>query len=152
MKIFFSLCTAALGAAVALHLIMNAAVGRTSDLPRLGNAVFWVIGALVAVALALPGLENGALTKITKVPWWLWFAGALGAFLMYSTVILIPRVGPGSFQILLLVGQIIFGMIVAHYGLLGFPVDKINIVRIAGVCVMVIGCYLAVIGKIPLLE
>jgi transporter family-2 protein len=46
-----------LGIILALHLSMNGKVGASLGNPRVGNAVFWCIGALVAVLI---GLQDGS--------------------------------------------------------------------------------------------
>ena len=67
--------TFVVGATLALHLSMNAAVGKTVANPRMGNAVFWLIGAAMALVIGLSGLEGSFWAEARKVPPWLWSAG-----------------------------------------------------------------------------
>ena len=42
-----------LGVVLTVHLAMNGAVGAALNNPRVGNALFWVIGAVTAVIIGL---------------------------------------------------------------------------------------------------
>ncbi|RPI09385.1 MAG: hypothetical protein EHM65_09200, partial [Acidobacteriales bacterium] len=70
-------------------------------------------------------------------------AGALGACLVFAIAWLIPQVGAGSVMIMLLAGQIIGGLVMSHFGLLGSPVQPITVMRLAGTLVMIAGAVLA---------
>ena len=48
MKLTLLGATFLVGLLLALHLAMNAAVGKIVGNPRMGNAVFWLIGAGMA--------------------------------------------------------------------------------------------------------
>jgi bacterial/archaeal transporter family-2 protein len=140
----------AVGLGVALHLAMNAAVGATLSNPRVGNAVFWCVGALAALIVGATGWRPGALGAATRISPWLWTAGAIGACLVFGIASLIPRLGAGTTNVVLLCGQVIGGLLIAQFGLLGSPVEHINGPRVVGVVLMVAGGALAVLGKWPL--
>jgi len=152
MKLSLLGITFAVGFALALHLAMNAAVGKIVVNPRLGNALFWLIGAIMAVVIGLTGWEKEFWGEIRKVPPWLWSAGAIGACLVFAIAALIPRLGAGTTNVVLLTGQVIGGMLIAHYGLLGSPIESINPVRILGLVVMILGASIAVLGKLPFIR
>ena len=54
-------CKLLLGVVLAVHLSMNGKVGAVLNNARVGNALFWCIGALGAVLIGLTGWQNGAL-------------------------------------------------------------------------------------------
>jgi len=139
------------GTMLALHLSMNAAVGKTVGNPRMGNAVFWVIGAAMAVAIGLTRWQGAFWTEAAKVRPWLWSAGVIGACLVFAIAALIPRLGAGTTNTLLVSGQVIGAMIIAHYGALGSPVERISWMKVLGVAVMVLGASVAVRGRFPFL-
>ena len=58
MKVPFYLFTIFLGVILAVHLAMNGRVGSALGNPRVGNAVFWCIGALTAVLIGLTGWHS----------------------------------------------------------------------------------------------
>jgi transporter family-2 protein len=67
----------------------------------------------------------------------------MGACLVFAIAWLIPQVGAGPLMITLLAGQILGGMVMSHFGLLGSPVQPVSMINIAGAAVMVGGVLLA---------
>ena len=146
MKIHFYLLTMFLGVVLAVHLAMNGKVGSVLQNARVGNALFWCIGALGAVAIGLTGWGSGALQPLKQVHPVLLTAGILGACLVFAIAWLIPKVGAGNVMITLLAGQVIGGLIMSHYGWLGSPVQPITLAKVVGVVVMIGGVLLATRG------
>jgi bacterial/archaeal transporter family-2 protein len=143
MKIHLYLFTMFLGVVLAVHLAMNGKVGSAISNPRVGNALFWCIGALGAMAIGLTGWQTGALNPIKQVHPLLLTAGILGACLVFAIAWLIPQVGAGPVMITLLAGQVIGGLLMSHYGWLGSPVQPITLMKAAGVAVMIGGVVMA---------
>lgn len=141
--LIFYFFTLLLGIILALHLAMNSEVGKAIGNPRVGNAVFWCIGALTAIAIGLTGWRSGALAGIAKVNPMLLTAGALGACLVFAIIWLIPQVGARALFINLLAGQVFGAMILSHFGWLGSPVQRVTPVHIVGAVVMMLGVVLA---------
>ena len=148
MKIHLFALTLILGVVLAVHLAMNAKVGSAIGNPRVGNAVFWCIGALTAVIIGLTGWKAGALAPLKDVNLILLTAGAFGAMLVFAIVWLIPEIGAGSVMIILLAGQVIGGLAMSHYGWLGSLVEPINWLKILGVALMIGGVVLATLVKL----
>jgi len=136
-----------LGVVLAVHLAMNGKVGSVLNNPRVGNAVFWCIGAVAAVVIGLTGWKTGALAPLTQVSPILLTAGVLGACLVFAIAWLIPQIGAGPVMITLLAGQVIGGIIMSHFGWLGSPVQPVSAMKIVGVLIMVGGVTLATFGK-----
>jgi transporter family-2 protein len=136
-----------LGVVLAVHLSMNGKVGAVINNPRVGNAVFWIIGAFGAVCIGLTGWRPGALAPLGQVHPLLLTAGLLGASLVFAIAWLIPLVGAGPVMITLLAGQVVGGMLMSHYGWLGSPVEPVTPTKIVGVLVMIAGVALATLKK-----
>jgi transporter family-2 protein len=147
MKLPLYLLTVFLGVVLAVHLSMNGKVGSVLNNARVGNALFWCIGALGAVAIGLTGWQSGALAPIKQVHPLLLTAGVLGASLVFAIAWLIPQVGAGPVMITLLAGQVIGGLVMSHFGWLGSPVQPVTLTKIAGVAVMIAGVVMATYGK-----
>src|SRR5689334_23135356 len=116
MKIHLYILTILLGVVLAVHLAMNGKVGSILQNARVGNALFWCIGAVGAMAIGLSGWQNGALDPLRQVHPALLTAGVLGACLVFAIAWLIPQVGAGSVMITLLAGQVIGGLLLSHFG------------------------------------
>lgn len=143
MKLHLYVFTIFLGVILAVHLAMNGKVGSVMNNPRVGNALFWCIGAATACAIGLTGWRDGAFAPLKDVHPALLTAGALGASLVFAIAWLIPQVGAGPLMITLLAGQILGGLLLSHYGWLGSPVDRITIGKLVGVGLMIAGVVIA---------
>jgi transporter family-2 protein len=147
MRIHLYLLTIFLGVILAVHLAMNGKVGSVLNNPRVGNGLFWCIGALAAVLIGATGWQTGALQPLKQVHPVLLTAGVLGACLVFAIAWLIPQVGAGPVMITLLAGQVIGGLIMSHFGWLGSPIQPITLMKVLGVLVMIGGVTLATYSK-----
>ena len=136
-----------LGIVLTVHLAMNGAVGAALGNPRVGNAVFWCIGAVTAVIIGATGWQAGALSGLGSVNPIMLTAGAFGATLVFAIAWVIPQVGAGPFTFALLGGQIISAMVLSHFGWLGSPEQPVTLMRLVGAAVMVGGVLLATQSK-----
>jgi len=147
MKIHLFVLTIFLGVILAVHLAMNGKVGAVIANPRVGNAVFWCIGAVTAVIVGFTGWKAGALSPIADINPWLLTAGVLGALLVFAIAWLIPEVGAGPVMIALLAGQVVGGLMMSHFGWLGSPVEPITLMKAIGTLVMIGGAAMATLIK-----
>ena len=147
MKLPLYFLTTLLGIVLAVHLAMNGKVGAVLNNARVGNALFWCIGAVGAVIIGLTGWASGALEPLKQVPPVLLTAGLMGACLVFAIAWLIPQVGAGPVMITLLAGQVIGGLLMSHFGWLGSPVQPITLMKLIGVAVMIGGVSLATFSK-----
>jgi len=143
MKLPLYFLTTLLGVVLAVHLAMNGKVGAVLNNARVGNALFWCIGALGSVMIGLTGWGSGALQPLKQVNPVLLTAGLMGACLVFAIAWLIPQVGAGPVMITLLAGQVIGGLLMSHFGWLGSPVQPITLMKVIGVAVMIGGVSLA---------
>jgi len=139
--------TVFLGIVLAVHMAMNGKVMASMANARVGNALFWCIGALGAVAIGATGWEPGALNGLKDVNPILLTAGLMGACLVFGIGWLIPQLGAGPLMITLLAGQILGGMVLSHFGWLGSPEKPVSLTNVLGALVMVGGVLLATWDK-----
>jgi bacterial/archaeal transporter family-2 protein len=143
MKIQLYALTMFLGVILTVHLAMNGKVGAVLNNPKVGNALFWCIGALGALAIGVTGWKPGALGPLSQLNPVLLTAGLMGAALVFAIAWLVPQVGAGPLMITMLAGQIFGGMLLSHFGWLGSPVQPVSLTNVLGAVVMVGGVLLA---------
>jgi bacterial/archaeal transporter family-2 protein len=136
-----------IGFVLTLHLAMNAQVGAILKNPRMGNAIFWTIGAVTALLIGLSGWDSSVFTRLKEVPVWLLTAGMMGGALVFGIAWAMPKLGAGPAFVLLIAGQVISGMIFSHFGLLGSPVEPISLVKIVGVALVIAGAAVVTLAK-----
>ena len=148
MKGIFYLFGLFLGIVLALHLSMNGKVGASLDNPRVANALFWSIGAVAAIIIGASGWHSGALSGLKDVHPLLLTAGAIGACLVFAIAWMQPQVGARGMFMTLIAGQVLGGMLLSHFGLLGSPVQRISSINSLGALLMLGGVYLATYVKV----
>ena len=80
--------------------------------------------------------------QIQHTSWWMWTGGALGAMFITSAIVIAPKVGPTQFFGLVIASQLIFSVVVDHFGWLGFAQQSVNLQKIIGILLLVVGGFL----------
>ena len=136
---------------IAVGLIGGIAIGLQSPMSsliaqRLGifESVFIVHlgGALIAV---IPLLIYGSkLNQWRSVPWYALGAGFFGLIVITALSYMIPRIGVAGAITTLIAGQLLMGTILDHHGLLGAAIKPLDISRVIGLSVVLLGVWLTV--------
>lgn len=147
MKIHLFALMLIIGVVLALHLTMNAQVGVVLKNAKMGNAIFWIIGALTAVIIGLTSWDAEVFSRLKEVPLWLLTAGAMGAALVFGIAWIIPQIGAGPAFVLMIAGQVITGLLFSHFGILGSPVEPITLTKIFGALLLVAGASIVSLMK-----
>lgn len=137
---------------IVIGLLGGLAVGVQSPLAsligqRLGamESVFIVhLGGALAAAIPLLVRRGGQLGAWTRVPWYALGAGVLGLVVIGAVTLAIPRVGAAATIVLILVGQLLVGMLIDQFGLLGAAVRPIDLLRLVGIGLVVLGAWFVV--------
>lgn len=141
---FFVLAAVSVGLVAALHLALSARAAELLGSPRAANAVFWSVGAATALLIMLASGDTASLRRLTNVPPGLWTAGAMGASIVLAISVIIPRIGTGPTMVALLLGQVLLGAVLSHYGVLGSPIVPLTAARWLGAGLMGLGVWLVV--------
>jgi len=136
---------------ILIGLVGGVAVGLQSPMAsmitqRLGlfESVFIVHlgGALIAL---IPLIFYGSrLREWRSVPWYVLGAGIFGLIVIASISYMIPRVGVAASITTIVAGQLLVGTILDQYGLLGTAVKPLDLTRIFGLAVLLVGVWLTV--------
>jgi transporter family-2 protein len=126
---------------------MNAQVGVIVRNAKMGNAIFWTIGAITAIIIGLTAWESEVFSRLKEVPAWLLTAGVMGAALVFGIAWVMPQIGAAKGFVLLIAGQVITGMILSHFGLLGSPLEPVSLFKIVGALLLVAGVGIVTFAK-----
>lgn len=134
--LFLALAT---GAFMSIYLPMISQTARIMGSGPMANVPFFLIAFLSSVVIAFAsGNRMVDFAKIPTLPPLLLTAGIMSAGMIISSSFLIPRIGIGSFFVLLVSGQVLAGMVFGYFGLFGIAASPMTIGKIAG-SIMVIG-------------
>jgi len=132
------------GILIPIMAALSGALGRTIDNPWIAAAI--VSGGGFALVLAFALLNGGASFSWDALqqarPLQL-LAGAGFAFYLLSITWVGPRFGIGNAVMFVLGGQIISSALIDHFGLFGAPQKPIDLLRAAGLAIMVTGIVIA---------
>jgi bacterial/archaeal transporter family-2 protein len=78
------------------------------------------------------------------LPWYMLGAGIFGLILYQTINITLPRLGSTTMVALIIVGQLLTGLVIDHFGWLGVAARQIDLTRAIGVVVLLLGGYLIV--------
>ncbi len=138
---------------ILIGLAGGAAVGLQSPLAsmisqRLGifESVFIVHlgGAIVALVPLLLFMNGGKLSQWKSVPWYALCAGVFGLIVIAAISYMIPRIGVAASITAIVAGQLLVGLFLDHFGLLGASVRPIDATRVLGIGVVLAGVWLTV--------
>lgn len=136
-----------LGVVLTVHLAMNAQVGVIVQNAKMGNAIFWTIGAITAIIIGLTAWDADVFNRLKEVPFWLLTAGAMGGALVFGIAWVMPQIGAARGFVLMIAGQVITGLVLSHFGLLGSPVEPISLYKILGALLLVAGVSIVTFAK-----
>jgi len=96
-------------------------------------------GALVAL---IPLVYGSKLSQWRSVPWYALSAGIFGLVVIASISYIIPRAGVATSITTIVAGQLLVGTILDQYGWLGVAVKPLDVTRILGLGVVLVGVWL----------
>ena len=79
-----------------------------------------------------------------KLPWYMLASGTFGVVLYLTLSRTIPRFGATAALVLLLVGQLLTGMVLDHFGLFGLTTRALDGGRVVAAVLLLVGAYLVV--------
>ena len=130
------------GAAVGLQSPMASMITQ-----RLGifESVFIVhAGGAIIALLPLLFYGGGRLSQWKNVPWYALAAGIFGLIVIAAISYMIPRVGIAASIITVVAGQLLVGVLLDQFGLLGAAVRPLDWTRAIGLAVVLFGVWLTV--------
>lgn len=105
--------------------------------------ISFVVGTLALAALLMLRRETVPFgTAFAQAPWWVWSGGFIGAFFVTVSVVVAPRLGAATMMALFVAGQMIAGLVLDHYGLIGFQQNSATPLRILGAVLLIVGVIL----------
>lgn len=130
------------GLAVGLQGPIVSAMGQRIGAAS-GSLVVHIGGALLsALLVATRGGEN--IADWRGLPWYMLASGGFGLLLILTLNHTIPQLGAAPAIVLVIVGQLILGMVVDHFGWLGVIQRPIELSRLLAAGLLLVGAWLMV--------
>ena len=141
-----------LGLVLLVGLIGGIAVGIQSPIAgamgqRIGGTAGSVIVHLSGLILSLLLLIARGGEKIrdwTALPWYMLGAGFFGLVLYQTINFTLPRLGATNMLVLIIIGQLLTGVVLDSFGWLGVAARPMDLTRLGGIVILLIGAYLVI--------
>ena len=143
VSMFFVYLIVALAAGVALAT--QSAINTQLAKAMSGEAVIatfisFAVGTIVLFFIAWVKTDLwGNLSTVPSQPWWKLIGGILGAVVVFTTVLLAPKLGITAMLFFIIVGQLITAATIDHFGLIGMPIREVNITKFIGLIIVAFG-------------
>ena len=98
-------------------------------------------GGLIAGILML-ALRGGILKAWHSVPWYALIAGIVGLVIVGTIGYTVPRLGLTRAFTIIIAAQLIVAALLDHFGLLGAATRPMDLSRLLGICILVLGVWL----------
>ena len=131
----------AAGVALATQSAINTQLAKAmSGEAVIATFISFAVGTIVLFFIAWVKTDLwGNLSAIPSQPWWKLIGGVLGAIVVFTTVLLAPKLGIIAMLFFIIVGQLITAATIDHFGLIGMPIREVNITKFIGLIIVAFG-------------
>ena len=131
----------AAGVALATQSAINTQLAKAmSGEAVIATFISFAVGTIVLFFIAwVKTALWGNLSAIPSQPWWKLIGGVLGAIVVFTTVLLAPKLGITAMLFFIIVGQLITAATIDHFGLIGMPIREVNITKFIGLIIVAFG-------------
>jgi transporter family-2 protein len=119
-------------------------MGRQTGGALMGSLISFSVG-LICLLLLNVIINSNAILNVKPAgvtPWYLWLGGFLGAVFVGYITWVNQQQGVALTFALVVTGQIFCSLVIDHYGLFGSAISTINVQKVIGAILMVIGIVL----------
>lgn len=131
---------ALIGLVMPLQTNANSRLRRSVGSPFLASFISFLVGTTTLLVAVL--LVDGRLPELaaaTGQPVWLWSGGLLGIIVLTGNIFLFPRLGSVQTVVLPITGQVLMGLLIDHFGWFGSPQVGLDLSRVLGAGLLVLG-------------
>ena len=129
------------GVALATQSAINTQLAKAmSGEAVIATFISFAVGTIVLFFIAWIKTDLwGNLSTVPSQPWWKLIGGILGAVVVFTTVLLAPKLGITAMLFFIIVGQLITAATIDHFGLIGMPIREVNITKFIGLIIVAFG-------------
>jgi bacterial/archaeal transporter family-2 protein len=140
LNLGFYLLVIGAGVSVAIQQALNTHLRNEIGSAWWAGFASYLVGTLMMLTIAMtakgPRLLEILSTRATPISW---FGGVFGAIFIGTAILMIPRFGVATVLALIVVGQMIGGLSIDHFGLFGMPLHHVSPARLLGTALLVAG-------------
>jgi transporter family-2 protein len=108
------------------------------------SSVIVHLSGLILSSILLLFRSGERIREWSTLPWYMLGAGIFGLILYQSINVTLPRLGATPMLALIIVGQLLTGVLLDTFGGLGMAARPLDLTRIGGIVVLLIGAALVI--------
>lgn len=131
------------GGLFAIQGPVNAYLASLIGSPLQAALISFSVGTMaLAMTCIVSGVGLPSFRAVLKIPPQWFLGGFLGAAVVTTTIFMVPRLGIATVLLTALAGQLFFSLFLDHYGLIGLTRLPVDIWRVLGVSLVILGACL----------
>lgn len=130
------------GAMVAIQAPTNAMLAKAGGSAVLAALISFTVGTLALLAVWLMSGNRPGTAAFAGLPWYAWIGGLYGAVFVAAAAYAAPKIGVASLITIGIAGQIAMALWLDHIGAMGLTREPINVGRLLGALLVVLGVVL----------
>src|SRR2546423_9728441 len=131
------------GGLVAMQAAINSRLGRAAGTFAAASISF-LIGTAILVAITAISGSGANLSSASKLPWYYFTGGALGAAYVTTVLVSVRTLGAGGVTAATIAGQLSTAVVLDRLGAFGLPEKQVTLARVMGVALLAAGGFLIV--------
>lgn len=140
------------GLGIPIQAAINTRLGAmVGNQPMMAALISFAIGTLSLLVVSSIFVDWSAvqhgIQQMQAGDWWKWLGGALGAFFVFMSIFLAPKIGITNMAFLFILGQLLMGMLIDSLGLFGMPVRAVHWTKFVGIALMLVGVAVFMFGQ-----
>jgi len=133
--------TACAGGLVAMQAPINSKLGKAAGTFAAASISF-LIGTAILIAITAVSGKGANLSEASRLPWYYFTGGALGAAYVTTVLVTVGTLGAGGVTAATITGQLTLSLAVDRFGWMGVEQRSISAVNLAGVVLLAAGVVL----------
>lgn len=148
MALFYYSLALIAGMALTLQVGFNGQLRTIVGDPIFSSFISFLVGTIGLGFLFSYTLLSGtypladSMAMLKEIRWWMLIGGLLGAFYIFVTILVSPKIGFANMFSLVICGQIMLSVLFDHFGFLGNEIHLLTPQRMLGFLFLILGVYM----------
>lgn len=143
MKYIFYILPLFVGTAIATQAAVNSQLRVSVNNPFIAAFISFLVGTLFIAFVVLVSRQSPpTLEVLGSLKWYQYTGGLLGAFMVFTVILTVPKIGSANMFSLIVASQLVTALVYDHFGLIGLKPSPINGYRLLGAIMLIVGAYL----------